>query len=78
MKPQSMNGIVCPHCKASVALDRIGLHFQKFCSAIKTDAAREESMKRFNRFYLHLQSHSRGEITLEELQAEADRIFPAR
>ena len=78
MKSQSTNGIVCPHCKASLALDRIGTHFQKFCAGIKTDAAREESVKKFNRFYVHLQSHGRGEITLDELQAEADRIFPAR
>lgn len=67
--------IKCPHCKSSLALDRIGIHFQKFCSAVKTDAAREASVKKFNRFYLHLQSHTRGEITLSELQAEADKIF---
>jgi hypothetical protein len=54
------------------------MHFQKFCPAIKTEAAREESVKKFNRFYVHLQSHSRGEITLDELQAEANKIFPAR
>lgn len=78
MKPQGMNGINCPHCKATLALDRIGVHFQKFCSAMKTESAREESVKRFNRFYLHLQSHGRGEITLEELQAEANKIFLAR
>ena len=78
MKPQSTNGIVCPHCKGSVALDRIGVHFQKFCSAIKTEAAREESVKKFNRLYMHLQSHARGEITLTELQAEADKIFLPR
>jgi hypothetical protein len=78
MKSQGMNGIICPHCKASLALDRIGVHFQKFCSAMKTESAREESVKKFNRFYLHLQSHSRGEITLDELQAEADKIFLGR
>jgi hypothetical protein len=32
-------------------------------------------MKKFNQFYIHLQSHSRGEITTEELQAEADTLF---
>jgi hypothetical protein len=32
-------------------------------------------MKKFNQFYMHLQSHSRGEITTPELQAEADRLF---
>jgi hypothetical protein len=70
-----MNGINCPNCKASLALDRIGAHFQKFCAAIKTEAARELSVKKFNRLYPHMQSHSRGEITREELQAEADKIF---
>ena len=70
-----MSGIKCPHCKASLALDRVGAHFQKFCSAIRTDAAREESMKKFNRLYMHMQSHARGEITADELQAEADKIF---
>jgi len=70
-----MSGIQCPHCKSTVALDRIGVHFQKFCSAAKTDAAREASMKLFNRLYLHMQSHTRGEITIAELQAEADKIF---
>jgi hypothetical protein len=71
-----MTGIQCPHCKATVALDRIGAHFQKFCPAAKTEAAREASMKQFNRLYLHIQAQSRGEITLAELQAEADKIFP--
>lgn len=73
-----MSGIKCPHCKSTLALDRIGVHFQKFCSAVKTDAAREDSMKKFNRLYLHMQSHARGEITLDELQAEADKIFLSR
>ena len=49
--------------------------FQKFCSAIPTDAAREASMKKYNEFYTHLQSHARGEITVEELQDEADKLF---
>jgi hypothetical protein len=70
-----MTGIKCPHCKASLALDRIGAHFQKFCSAIRTDAAREDSMKKYNRLYMQMQSHARGEITSEELQAEAEKIF---
>lgn len=70
-----MNTINCPHCKSSLALDRIGAHFQKFCSAIKTEAARETSVKKFNRLYPHMQSHARGEITIEELQVEADKIF---
>lgn len=70
-----MSGINCPHCKASLALDRIGLHFQKFCAAIRTEAARELSVTKFNRFYPQLQSHARGEITSEELQAAADKIF---
>ena len=70
-----MSGIKCPHCKSTLALDRIGVHFQKFCSAAKSEAAREASMKQFNRLYLHMQSHARGEITLAELQSEADKIF---
>ena len=70
-----MSGIKCPHCKSSLALDRVGAHFQKFCSALRTDAAREDSMKKFNRLYMHMQSHARGEITADELQAEADKIF---
>jgi hypothetical protein len=73
-----MSGINCPHCKSTVELDRIGVHFQKFCSAIKTDMARESSMKKFNRLYVHMQSHARGEVTLKELQAEADKIFLGR
>ena len=73
-----MSGIKCPHRKSSLALDRIGVHFQKFCSAVKTEAAREDSMKKFNRLYMHMQSHARGEITLDELQAEADKIFLSR
>jgi hypothetical protein len=68
-------GIKCPHCRSSLSLDRIGVHFQKFCSAIRTEAARETSMKKYNRFYTHLQSHSRGEITLAELQSEAEQLF---
>jgi hypothetical protein len=32
-------------------------------------------MKKFNQFYTHLQSHARGEITTEELQTEADKLF---
>jgi small subunit ribosomal protein S21 len=32
-------------------------------------------MKKYNQFYTHLQSHSRGEITVEELQNEADKLF---
>ena len=70
-----MSGIKCPHCRSSLALDRIGVHFQKFCSAITTVTAREASMKKFNRFYTQLQSHSRGEMTIEELQSEADKLF---
>jgi hypothetical protein len=70
-----MNGIRCPHCRSTVALDRIGPHFQKFCAGIKTESARESSMKKFNQLYLQLQAHARAEITSEELQAEADKIF---
>ena len=70
-----MSGIQCPHCKSTVALDRIGVHFQKFCSAAKTETARAASLKQFNQLYLHMQSHARGEITIAELQAEADKIF---
>jgi len=72
-----VSGIKCPHCKSTVALDRIGVHFQKFCSAAKTEAAREASLKQFNKLYLHMQAQARGEITLAELQAEADKIFLA-
>ena len=71
-----MAGIKCPYCRSSLALDRIGVHFQKFCSAIPAGAAREASMKKYNQFYTQLQSHSRGEITAEELQNEADKLFP--
>ena len=70
-----MSGITCPNCRASLALNRIGMHFQKFCTANKTEAARELSVKKFNRFYPYMQSQARGEITMEELQAEADKIF---
>ena len=70
-----MTGIRCPYCKSAVALGRIGVHFQKFCSAIQSGAARDSSMKKYNQFYMQLQSHSRGEITTEELQAEADKLF---
>ena len=58
-----------------MALDRIGVHFQKFCSAIQTEAARDASLKKYNQFYLQQQAHSRGEITAAELQAEADKLF---
>jgi hypothetical protein len=70
-----MTGIKCPHCRSHLELDRIGPHFQKFCAAIPTPDAREASVKKFNKLYTHLQSHSRGEITAEELQKEADKIF---
>jgi hypothetical protein len=71
--------IKCPYCRSSIALDRIGVHFQKFCSGIATDAAREASTKKFNQFYTQLQSHFRGEITIEELQDEANKLFrPAK
>jgi hypothetical protein len=70
-----LTGIKCPHCKSSLALDKIGPHFQKFCSAIRTDAARDASMKKYNQFYTSLQSHARGEITIDELQKEADKLF---
>jgi hypothetical protein len=71
----TLTGIKCPHCRSSLALDRIGVHFQKFCSGITTGTAREASMKKYNQFYTQLQSHSRGEITIEELQKEADKLF---
>jgi len=32
-------------------------------------------MKSYNRFYTQMQSHSRGEITLKELQDEANKLF---
>jgi len=51
------------------------VHFQKFCSGIRTATDRETSMKKYNQFYTHLQSHSRGEITIEELQNEANKLF---
>jgi hypothetical protein len=70
-----VTGINCPYCRSRLALDRIGVHFQKFCSAISTSTARENSMKKYNLFFTHLQSHSRGEITIEELQSEADKLF---
>jgi glutaredoxin len=70
-----VSGIKCPHCKASLALDKIGVHFQKFCSAAKTESEREAAMKKFNLLYMEMQAHARGEITVAELQAEADRIF---
>ncbi len=73
-----MTGIKCPHCRCSLALDRIGVHFQKFCPAIQTDTAREASTKKFNELYTHMQSHARGEMTTEELQTEADKIFLGR
>jgi hypothetical protein len=34
-------------------------------------------MKKYNQFYTQLQSHGRGEITAEELQNEADKLFRA-
>ena len=70
-----MTEIKCPYCRSSLALDRIGVHFQKFCSGIATGMVREASMKKYNQFYTHLQSHSRGEITIEELQTEANKLF---
>jgi hypothetical protein len=68
-----LSGIKRPYCRSSLALDRIGVHFQKFCSAI--GANREAAMKNYNQFYTQLQSHSRGEITTEELQKEAEKLF---
>ena len=70
-----MSGIKCPHCRANLAIDKVGVHFQKFCRAIQTESAREASTKKFNQLYLHMQAHARGEITAEELQAEADKLF---
>jgi hypothetical protein len=32
-------------------------------------------MKKYNQFYTRLQSYSRGEITIEELQNEAEKLF---
>jgi len=59
-----------------VPLDRIGVHFQKFCRGNTSTLGREASMKKFNQFYPYLQSHYRGEVTIEELQIEADKLFP--
>ena len=73
-----MTGIKCPYCRSSLALDRIGVHFQKFCAGITTVMVRETSMKKYNQFYSQLQSHSRGEITIDELQIEADKLFSSR
>ena len=70
-----MTGIKCPYCRSVLALDRIGVHFQKFCSGILSDTVRETSMKTYNQFYTQLQSHARGEITTEELQDEANKLF---
>jgi len=70
-----MNGIRCPHCRSTVSLDRVGPHFQKFCAGIKTEAAREASLRKFNQLYVHLQAHARDEITADELQKEADKLF---
>ena len=71
----TLTGIKCPYCGSSLALDRIGVHFQKFCSGIQTVTAREASMKKYNQFYTHMQSQARGEITMEELQNEANKLF---
>jgi hypothetical protein len=73
-----MTGIKCPHCRCTIPLDRIGVHIQKLCPAIQSPSIREASMKKFNQLYTHMQSHARGEITIEELQAEADKIFQTR
>jgi hypothetical protein len=73
-----MAGIKCPHCRSTVALDRVGVHFQKFCPAAKTPAEQEASLKRYNQLYTHIQSQARGEITLDELQKLADKIFAAK
>jgi hypothetical protein len=70
-----MTEIKCPHCRSSVAVDRIGVHFQKFCSGIRTSTTREASMKKYNAFYTELQSYSRGEITIQELQDKANKLF---
>jgi hypothetical protein len=71
----TMPGIRCPYCRSTLALDRIGVHFQKFCSGISAGITRETSMKKYNQFYTHMQSYSRGEITIKELQEEADKLF---
>ena len=73
-----MAGIKCPHCRSSLPLDKVGVHFQKFCPAVRTEAAREANTKKFNQLYMHMQSHARGEMTAEELQSEADKIFLGR
>ena len=74
-----MATIKCPHCRSTLTLDKVGVHFQKFCSGLQAAGVeRESSVKKFNRLYVHMQSHARGEITASELQAEADRIFPGR
>ena len=73
-----MTAIRCPYCRSSLAIDRIGVHFQKFCAGITTGMARESSMKKYNLFYSHLQSHSRGELTLDELQIEANKLFSTK
>ena len=70
-----MTGIKCPYCRSSLALDRIGVHFQKFCTGIPVGADRETSIKKYNQFHTHLQSHSRGEITIEEVQNLATKLF---
>ena len=69
----TLSVIKCPYCRSSLALDHIGVHFQKFCSG--KGANQEASVKKYNPFYTHLQSHSRGEITTEELQKETDKLF---
>jgi hypothetical protein len=71
----TLPGIKCPYCRSTLALDRIGVHFQKFCSGISSDNIRETSMKKYNQFYTHIQSYARGEITIKELQEEADKLF---
>src|SRR5438876_8071377 len=43
--------------------------------AVKLFKGHYTSMKKYNQFHTHLQSHSRGEITLEELQNEANKLF---
>ena len=70
-----MTGIRCPYCQGALALDKIGVHFQKFCPAIKSETDRDAALRKYNQFYSQLQSHHRGEITIDELQEEADRLF---
>jgi len=72
-----LTGIKCPYCRSGLPLHKIGVHFQKFCTGITTDTARESSMKKYNQFYTQMQSHSRGEITTDELQKEANKLFLA-